>query len=132
MAGIALDIAFLSYASYGILCYVLQVPAVTRNVIVAAVCIYLLTGLIFARAFFLVQQWYGQPVLALATEPTQVTRMPEFVYFSFTTLTTVGYGDIHPLTPFTRSLAITEAVLGQMYLVVLIGRLVGLSIAHRE
>src|SRR5262249_34248584 len=96
------------------------------------VCVYLLMGLVFARAFFLVQLLTGAPVLLLSQEPAAVGRMPEFVYFSFTTLTTVGYGDIHPLTPLTRSLAITEAILAQIYLVVLSGRLVGLNVAHRE
>ena len=54
------------------------------------------------------------------------------MYFSFTTLTTTGFGDFHPIVPLARSLCVLEAILGQMYIVVLIGRLVGLSIVHAE
>jgi voltage-gated potassium channel len=51
-------------------------------------------------------------------------------YFSFVTLATVGYGDIVPHTPAARTLALLEAILGQFYLVALVGRLVGLHIVH--
>jgi voltage-gated potassium channel Kch len=51
-------------------------------------------------------------------------------YFSFMTLTTVGYGDVVPLSPVARTMAMLEAVMGQFYLVALIGRLVGLHIVH--
>jgi voltage-gated potassium channel Kch len=52
------------------------------------------------------------------------------VYYSFVTMTTLGYGDILPVTRLTRTLAIALAVLGQLYLVVLIARLVALHIVH--
>jgi hypothetical protein len=51
------------------------------------------------------------------------------IYFSFTTLTTLGYGDITPLTGIAQNLSVLEAVVGQIYLVVLVARLVGLHIA---
>ena len=59
-----------------------------------------------------------------------VGRMLQLRYFSFTTLTTVGYGDIVPHSPAARTMAILEAVMGQFYLVALVGRLVGLHIVH--
>ena len=59
-----------------------------------------------------------------------VGRMMQLRYFSFTTLTTVGYGDIVPHSPAARTMAILEAVMGQFYLVALVGRLVGLHIVH--
>ena len=52
-----------------------------------------------------------------------------FIYYSFVTLTTLGYGDITPLTTQAGSLAISEAIIGQIYMAVLITRLVGLQIA---
>jgi hypothetical protein len=55
-----------------------------------------------------------------------------FIYYSFITLTSTGYGDITPLHPYTRSLAIFEAITGQLYLAVLIARLVGLEMEWRE
>jgi voltage-gated potassium channel Kch len=51
-------------------------------------------------------------------------------YFSFVTITTVGYGDIYPVSPLARATAATEALLGQLYLVVLVARLVGLHTAQ--
>jgi hypothetical protein len=53
-------------------------------------------------------------------------------YFSFVTLTTLGYGDISPVKPFARILCIIEAIIGQLYLVVLVARLVSQHIAHSK
>ena len=55
---------------------------------------------------------------------------PEMIYYSFITLTTLGYGDIVPVSPSARSLATLEALTGQLYLTVLVARLVGLHITH--
>ena len=54
----------------------------------------------------------------------------EMVYYSFVTLTTLGYGDIVPVSPSARALATLEALTGQLYLTVLVARLVGLHITH--
>ncbi len=54
---------------------------------------------------------------------------PEFVYFSFVTLTTLGYGDISPVGPFARFLVYLEAICGQLYLAIMVAGLVGLRIA---
>jgi len=54
------------------------------------------------------------------------------MYFSFATLTTVGYGDIHPNNPATGSLCAAEALIGQLYLAIMIARLVGLYAAQRS
>lgn len=54
----------------------------------------------------------------------------EMIYYSFVTLTTLGYGDIVPVSPSARSLATLEALTGQLYLTVLVARLVGLQITH--
>jgi hypothetical protein len=52
------------------------------------------------------------------------------MYYSFVTLTTLGYGDIVPRSTLARTLAVMEAIIGQLFLVVLVARLVGLEIAH--
>ena len=56
----------------------------------------------------------------------------DYLYFSLVTLTTLGYGDIAPIHPITRSLATTEAVFGQFYVAVIVARLVSLVILERE
>jgi voltage-gated potassium channel Kch len=53
----------------------------------------------------------------------------DLTYYSFVTLTTLGYGDIAPITPLARSLAYLEAIVGQIYLTIIIARLVGLYIS---
>jgi len=53
------------------------------------------------------------------------------LYFSFVTQTTMGYGDITPATPLARSLATLQAIAGQLYLTVLVARLVALQIVHQ-
>ena len=58
-------------------------------------------------------------------------KMQTFAYFSFVTLTTVGYGDITPVHPVARVLAVGEALVGQLYPAILIGRLVSLQITSR-
>jgi hypothetical protein len=59
-------------------------------------------------------------------------QLNEFTYYSFVTLTTLGFGDITPVAPVARTLSYLEAVLGQMYLTVLVAALVGMHIANRH
>ncbi len=58
-----------------------------------------------------------------------VVNLSDLVYFSYITLTTLGYGEIIPITAGARSLAIIEAIIGVMYIAIIISRLVGLFIA---
>lgn len=128
--GAAIDIALLVYTATGILRYVVTVPRVTQSVVLAAVGVYLLMGFLFARVFFLFHLVLGDPIITDGGRAA--VTMADYVYFSFTTLTTVGYGDVRPVATVARVTAVAEAVTGQVFLVVLIGRLVGLSIAHAE
>ena len=60
------------------------------------------------------------------------SRQPnELIYFSFVTLTTVGYGDVQPVHPAARSLAVAEALVGQLYIAILISSLVGMALQAR-
>jgi hypothetical protein len=54
------------------------------------------------------------------------------IYFSFTTLTTVGFGDIHPVSPAARALTVSEALVGQLYIAILIASLVGMALQTRS
>jgi hypothetical protein len=100
--------------------------------IFAAICAYLLIGYAWAFGYSILDEFHPSAFAA----PTEVARndyvgrVMQMRYFSFTTLATVGYGDIVPRTPGARTMAILEAILGQFYLVALIGRLVGLHIVH--
>ncbi len=97
-----------------------------------AFVLYLNLGTIFASAFHLI--WDLSPgaftnVGAPARGPSEIALM---LYFSFTTLTSTGFGDIVPVNPFARSLANLEAVLGQLYLATTVARLVTLELADRR
>jgi len=136
LAGIttALTILFLAYVCLGILRDVLGRPEVTVDSVFGAVAVYVLIGIMWANlymaAFLLDRQSFaGLPELGfIADTPVALYRhMGALDYFSLCTLTTVGYGDIHPTAPVTRTLAWMEAAVGQLYLAVMIARLVALE-----
>jgi len=97
---------------------------VTVHRIQGAVAAYLLLGLAWALAYELVDILAGGAFSF--TNPAERERH-HFVYFSFVTLTTVGYGDLTPVHPVARSLAIAEALTGQLYPAILLARLVSLA-----
>jgi hypothetical protein len=111
-----------------VLVQVLRKGRITMHRVRGSVAAYLLFGLSWAAAYQLV--FVVRPD-AFRLTPGMDPRL-ELVYYSFVTLTTVGYGDITPLTAFARSLAIAEALLGQLFPAVLIARLVSLEIASRS
>ena len=94
-----------------------------------AVAAYLLLGLVWALAYELVAL-----VAAGAFSGTGLggAGRPDFIYFSFVTLTTVGYGDVTPVHPVARSLAVAEALTGQLYPAILLARLVSLATGSRS
>jgi hypothetical protein len=107
---------------------VMRDGAISVHHIVGAVAMYLLIGIAFGeatRAMGLVD-----PEAYVANSGRNFARS-ELYYFSFVTLTTVGYGDITPVHPLARSLAILEALTGQLFPAILIARLVSQELASR-
>jgi hypothetical protein len=90
-----------------------ETEAVTMQTMFGVLCLYLLIGLLFGVAYATIDELSSTPFFAT---PGPHGR-DDFLYFSYTTLTTVGYGDLTAATDLGRSLAITEALLGQLYLV---------------
>jgi Ion channel len=93
---------------------------VTIHTMFGVLCLYLLIGLIFAVAFAVIQDVSGTDFFTI-----ERAGRDDFLYFSYATLTTVGYGDLVAATNLGRSLAITEALLGQIYLVTVVALIVG-------
>ena len=93
------------------------------DLIMAAACTYILIGMIWAYAYFFVESYHPG---SFKMSENLGNELSSFNYYSFVTLTTVGYGDIQALTRPARTLSILEAILGQLYLVIMISRLVGL------
>jgi Ion channel len=125
-------VVLIIFFAVAILSYVLGSGKVTWDKIYGAICAYLLLGYAWTFAYSLVEEMQpGSFTSAVSNMPTDlVGRVMQLRYFSFVTLATVGYGDIVPHTPAARTLALLEAMLGQFYLVALVGRLVGLHIVH--
>lgn len=122
----------IGFFAVAILSYVLGKGKVTWDKIYGAICAYLLLGFAWSFAYSLVVEMQPESFVS-QTSPLPddiVGRVMQLRYFSFVTLATVGYGDIVPNAPAARTLALLEAILGQFYLVALVGRLVGLHIVH--
>jgi len=98
-----------------------QHPAVNASTVAGALCIYLLAGLFFAFLFGFTAAIGLGPFFVATSHATDV----DYLYFSFSTLATVGFGDLVAATNLGRMLAVTEALFGQMYLVTIVALLVG-------
>jgi len=98
------------------------------NKIIGAICIYILMGLAWAMAYLITEQMYPGSMSGFGEGPWQ-DNLQAAVYYSFVTLTTLGYGEITPLMPLSRFLAYTEAIAGQFYIAILVASLIGVRLA---
>ena len=106
---------------------------VTVDTIMGAIAVYLLFGLSWSILYSLLDQLLPNAFnLPAITVINSVDRQQMLTYFSFVTLTTVGYGDITPTHEITRMFAITEALCGQLYPATLLARLVSLEVMNRK
>ena len=106
------------------LAQIVRSTIVDRDVLIGAVAIYLLLGITWALIFSFVQAI--DPSSFGDLRGSQHSDWNQFVYFSFSTLTTLGYGDIVALSPVARTLSIFEAITGVIFEAMIIARLVGL------
>jgi len=118
--------------------FVLRAPVVTTEVLCASISAYLMLGLMWTMAYWLVDQLTPGGAFSFNTNAgTRSINGFNGFYFSFITLSTVGYGDITPVSKVARMLAAMEAMTGLLYVAILIARLVSLYSApgpaeHRE
>lgn len=119
---------FLGYAVFAILLYLVRQEEVTAEMIMAAASEYVLIGLLFAFIYLLIEVVYPG---SFSFSGSKVDRAG-FLYFSFVTLTTTGYGDVLPVTIQARSLATFEAITGQLYMAITVARLVGLYTVRKK
>ncbi|MEO8350097.1 MAG: potassium channel family protein [Chthoniobacteraceae bacterium] len=121
----AFGLVFLTLIIVNLLRFVLRTPRVNTEVLCASISAYLMLGLAWSFAYRLVS--YATPG-AFSFNRIHEQAMDGYMssYFSFVTLTTVGYGDIAPVSPVARMLAVMESMTGTLYVAVLIARLVAL------
>jgi hypothetical protein len=99
---------------------------ITSDTIKGGVCVYVLFGFAWTMIYKIVYMFNP------ASFSLQFREHWSFVYFSFTTLTTIGYGDITPVSSFARMLTSLEGMTGQLFLAIFIARLVGLHIINKS
>jgi voltage-gated potassium channel len=117
----------IAFVVANLLRFVLRAPSVNVEVLCASIAAYLMLGLMWAMAYWLVDQITPGGAFSYNTNagPRSMKGFTGF-YFSFITLSTVGYGDITPVSRTARWLAAMEAMTGLLYVAVLIARLVSL------
>ena len=107
--------------------YILRSPRVTHNTVLAAVCVYVLFGVLWGFIYLLI---YENNPKSFELDHSLGTAEVQLRYFSTMTLTTVGYGDIVPKGPEARAFAALQSLLAQIYMAAIIARLVGIEVAH--
>jgi hypothetical protein len=136
MVGALSSCLFLAVTVIASVSRLFTVKSVTLDGISAAICSYLLMGVAWAYAFaFMELRHPGSFSTALFQRTTGsiaplLASFHTFIYYSFECLTTTGFGDIVPISDSARSLSVLESVFGQLYMAILIARLVGIQVAH--
>jgi hypothetical protein len=118
------------YACCGalVLSAMLKAREVTHQLIISAVNLYIALGMFYAHIYTILE-WFHPESFALQVQERESAS--HFVYFSFVTLATLGYGDITPKTEFAQRLAITEAIMGQFYGSLVVAYLLSVYMSHR-
>lgn len=131
-----LSVSFMAFAVGIILRGIFRTQRITTDHVVGAFCGYLLAGIAWGNIYAAIHLLFPDSfniAPALAAQLThENSRRFLFNYFSFITLTTVGYGDVTPVLPAACSLAWLEAAFGQFYVAVFVGQLIGLKLSQRE
>ena len=108
----------------------LHIRQVTAELIYGSINVYLLVGISFAFTHAVVEFIQPGSISGLESLSMGDDSIMPYVYYSFVTMTTLGYGDLSPVTGPAASLAYIQAVFGQLYIAILVARLMGLYIAH--
>ncbi len=137
--GRIVDAMFIALVGWVLIRGVVRSRRVTADTILGGVSVYMLIGLFFVAIYssleianpgsFLDR---GELLRDAGGATGRLGRYPALTYYSLVTMTTLGYGDITPTTALARSLAAAQAVLGQLYVAILIAFLVGILISHRQ
>jgi len=131
IAGSVLWLLLFAYITWNELRAVLRQKEITREVISMSISVYLLFGLTFGLFYIVLHDL--QPTafgFGTAGPASEQQTIPVLIYFSLTTLSTIGFGDITPITLQARYAAVAEGITGQFYLAILVARLVGMQMSQ--
>ncbi len=131
---LALSVLFSIYTLYTFLVFIfIRCERVTHYTLQGAVCVYLLMGLTWAMAYAFLEGVAPGSFISTYINPTDsILDFPNFIYYSFITLTTLGYGDILPVTLQAQSLSLLEAIAGILYTTILVARLIGIYLLDQR
>lgn len=124
----AISAVLVVVAPVAIIWHLTRRMALSAETFLGAVCVYLLIAQLFATLFSLTAIIAGQPFFVQTSKPTVI----DYIYFSFVTMTTVGYGDYTSALNVGRMLAVMEAVFGQLYLITVVSLVVQNLGARRQ
>jgi Ion channel len=131
LAGSILWLLLFAYITWNELRAVLKQKEITREVISMSISVYLLFGLTFGLFYIVLHDLQPNAFKFGAAGPAPEQQViPVLIYFSLTTLSTIGFGDITPVTLQARYAAVAEGITGQFYLAILVARLVGMQMSQ--
>jgi hypothetical protein len=123
---------FYAFAAVAVLSRIGRYQRITVDEIAGAISAYILIGLFFTMLFLWIELLQpGSFEIRAQVNPNKLVDYSDFVLFSFATLTTLGYGDITPLTHLAQVLSVLESMIGVLYVAVLVGGLVGMLISEQ-
>jgi len=126
------NILFWTYITVHLLKFILHQHIITAELIYAALAVYFIFGLAWASIYQVIEISNPASFSISNADSTKQNFIFQMWYFSMVTLTTLGYGDIAPVTMTARVFVVLEAIMGQFYLAVLIANLVGRRIAQEK
>ena len=129
------NLVFMGWVLMAIAARVFFSRKVDENIILGAACLYIHAGMTFGFVYLLVD-YFVPHSFSLATPEVNLGEysrlLGHFMYYSFVTLGTVGYGDIAPLSAPARYISVIQAMMGQLYLAIMVARLVGLHLTRLD
>lgn len=133
LASFAAQAVFHAFVVLCLLRYILRDEVMTLDELFAAAALYVLMAFVFAYLYAIVERVApGAFLINPVANPDGAATWWELLYFSFTTLTSVGFGDITPVNDHARSLVMIEQTLGVLYFALVVARLVSLQARRRE
>jgi hypothetical protein len=133
VTGELLALGLLGFTTLVMFNSLIQASEVSQDTVIGGICVYLLVGLCFAMIFILMTDFdpgalteRGHAIVRAAADSSE--HATTLLYFSFVTLTSLGYGDVAPVGDMARMFAVSEALIGQLYLAIFLARLVALYV----
>jgi len=128
--GMIAGVIFIAVVIANILRFIFKSEEINREIIHAAILLYLLAALLWAFVYTFLELVDPASFNIDLSQPQGYLLV--FQYFSFVTITTLGYGDITPVTEVAKAITVLEAVVGQLYLVVAVAWLVGMHVSSKS